>query len=126
MALAADSAGAQKGPSTVSNSRIIDVNGGDSDDSESDDLYGSYPPNNAHSNPKPLVPTPVLDLAKSVKGMYRILDLITEQGSGGLGEKHSPSLHLRSSFSTKLIKSLSRKTPCENLSMLSVPAHTLH
>jgi hypothetical protein len=100
MALAADSAGAQKGPSTVSNSRIIDVNGDDSDDSESDDLYGSYAPNYAHSNPKPLVPAPVLDLAKSVKGMYRILDLINEQGSGGLGETHSPSLHLRCSFST--------------------------
>ena len=29
-----------------------------------------------------------LDLASSIKGMYRILDLISEQGSGGLG-KHS-------------------------------------
>ena len=27
-----------------------------------------------------------LDLAYSIKGMYRILDLISEQGSGGLGE----------------------------------------
>lgn len=26
------------------------------------------------------------DLVHSVKGMYRILDLISEQGSGGLGE----------------------------------------
>jgi hypothetical protein len=26
------------------------------------------------------------DLAYSIKGMYRILDLISEQGSGGLGE----------------------------------------
>lgn len=25
------------------------------------------------------------DLAHSIKGMYRILDLISEQGSGGLG-----------------------------------------
>src|ERR1700729_2567681 len=35
------------------------------------------------------VPAPILDLSKSVKGMYRILDLISEQGSGGLGEIHS-------------------------------------
>jgi hypothetical protein len=27
-----------------------------------------------------------MDLAYSIKGMYRILDLISEQGSGGLGE----------------------------------------
>ena len=27
-----------------------------------------------------------LDLAYSIKGMYRILDLISEQGSSGLGE----------------------------------------
>ncbi|KAG8216261.1 hypothetical protein J3R82DRAFT_8304 [Butyriboletus roseoflavus] len=27
-----------------------------------------------------------MDLAHSIKGMYRILDLISEQGSGGLGE----------------------------------------
>ena len=27
-----------------------------------------------------------LDLAHSIKGMYRILDLTSEQGSGGLGE----------------------------------------
>jgi len=34
------------------------------------------------------VPTPpILDLSKSVKGMYRILDLISEQGSGGLVDK---------------------------------------
>jgi len=26
-----------------------------------------------------------LDLAYSISGLYRILDLITEQGSGGLG-----------------------------------------
>ena len=30
-----------------------------------------------------------LDLVYSIKGMYRILDLISEQGSGGLGEYHS-------------------------------------
>ena len=27
-----------------------------------------------------------LDLTHFIKGMYRILDLISEQGSGGLGE----------------------------------------
>ena len=31
-------------------------------------------------------PSLQLDLAYSIKGMYRILDLISEQGSGGLGE----------------------------------------
>ena len=30
-----------------------------------------------------------LDLAYSIKGMYRILDLISEQGSGGLGKYSS-------------------------------------
>lgn len=29
---------------------------------------------------------PSLDLVSSIKGMYRILDLISEQGSGGLGK----------------------------------------
>ena len=29
---------------------------------------------------------PEQDLADSIKGMYRLLDLISEQGSGGLGE----------------------------------------
>jgi hypothetical protein len=28
---------------------------------------------------------PELDIVKFIKGMYRILDLISEQGSGGLG-----------------------------------------
>jgi hypothetical protein len=35
-----------------------------------------------------------LDLAYSVKGMYRILDLFSEQGSGGLGEYPSPTCAL--------------------------------
>ncbi|OBZ77077.1 hypothetical protein A0H81_03825 [Grifola frondosa] len=30
---------------------------------------------------------PTLDIASSIQGMYRILDLISEQGSGGLVEK---------------------------------------
>jgi hypothetical protein len=34
-----------------------------------------YPP---HNN--------AVDLVQSIKGMYRILDLISEQGSGGLGD----------------------------------------
>jgi len=35
------------------------------------------PPNNLYDND--------LDLASSIAGLYRILDLVTEQGSGGLG-----------------------------------------
>ena len=35
-----------------------------------------------------------LDLAYSIKGMYRILDLISEQGSGGLGEYSSQTCAL--------------------------------
>ena len=36
--------------------------------------------------PPPALQRDELDLAHSIKGMYRILDLISEQGSGGLGE----------------------------------------
>ena len=39
-----------------------------------------------HPNPNRTVCAPILDLSKAVKGMYRILDLISEQGSGGLGK----------------------------------------
>jgi len=45
--------------------------------------------------PKFLAPAPVHDLSQSIKGMYRILDLISEQGSGGLGKMHAPDLCLR-------------------------------
>ena len=32
-----------------------------------------------------------LDLVDSIHGLYRLIDLITEQGSGGLGESASGS-----------------------------------
>lgn len=38
---------------------------------------------------------PDLDLSYSIKGMYRILDLISEQGSGGLGKYISRSFYNR-------------------------------
>ncbi|TFY77300.1 hypothetical protein EWM64_g6712 [Hericium alpestre] len=38
-------------------------------------------------DPKPSQSTPNLDLCSRIKGMYRILDLISEQGSGGLVDK---------------------------------------
>lgn len=46
------------------------------------------------NNPSLPAPAPILDLSKSVKGMYRILDLISEQGSGGLGKLYIPFLCL--------------------------------
>jgi hypothetical protein len=42
--------------------------------------------------PNLLAPAPVHDLSKTIKGMYRILDLVSEQGSGGLGKMHAPDL----------------------------------
>jgi len=38
------------------------------------DMEDSVPHNDVH------------DLVQSIKGMYRVLDLISEQGSGGLGD----------------------------------------
>ncbi|TFY78517.1 hypothetical protein EWM64_g5493 [Hericium alpestre] len=38
-------------------------------------------------DPKPSIPVPSLDLCGRIKGLYRILDLISEQGSGGLVDK---------------------------------------
>ena len=35
-----------------------------------------------------------VDLALSIKGMYRILDLISEQGSGGLSEFLTQNRHV--------------------------------
>jgi hypothetical protein len=35
---------------------------------------------------------PKIDIVKYIKGMYRILDLISEQGSGGLGTSSQFSL----------------------------------
>lgn len=44
-------------------------------------------------------PQEAFDIAKSIKGMYRILDLVSEQGSGGLGELDTfMSLGTRSSI----------------------------
>jgi hypothetical protein len=66
-------------------------------------------------NPNPSAPPPIHDLSKTVKGMYRILDLISEQGSGGLGKMHAPDLCLRNQFLCQLTRSLSLKTHCGNL-----------
>jgi hypothetical protein len=41
---------------------------------QTSDMEDSPPHNNAS------------DLVQSIKGMYRVLDLISEQGSGGLGD----------------------------------------
>ncbi|KAH0827345.1 hypothetical protein J3R83DRAFT_3979 [Lanmaoa asiatica] len=53
-------------------------------------LYQSVDEENSSDNEMDIDVPPLqhdeLDLAYSVKGMYRILDLISEQGSGGLGE----------------------------------------
>ncbi|KIM92371.1 hypothetical protein PILCRDRAFT_417 [Piloderma croceum F 1598] len=90
----------------------------DSNDEDSDDMYGPYPPYDTrppaesdhsdgkideademdldHPSPKGNVfsdngntqrDLPNLDLSHAIKGMYRILDLISEQGSGGLVDK---------------------------------------
>ncbi|KAH7910222.1 hypothetical protein BJ138DRAFT_1127056 [Hygrophoropsis aurantiaca] len=49
-------------------------------------LQGAAVPAINGNNTMPSLP-PDLDLSHSVKGMYRILDLISEQGSGGLVDK---------------------------------------
>jgi hypothetical protein len=51
---------------------------------------------NNHDNP---TPTPV-DLADEVKGMYRLLDLISESGSNGYGKDSDPSRPRRDGFTT--------------------------
>ncbi|KAG6369029.1 hypothetical protein JVT61DRAFT_1964, partial [Boletus reticuloceps] len=60
----------------------------DSDGDES--LYQSVDEENSPEDQMDIDVPPLqhdeLDLACSIKGMYRILDLISEQGSGGLGE----------------------------------------
>jgi hypothetical protein len=35
-------------------------------------------------------PPPSMDLAQEIKGMYRLLDLISESGSNGCGNEHFP------------------------------------
>lgn len=45
------------------------------DELETDDHDNDSPPHNNAG-----------DLVQSIKGMYRVLDLISEQGSGGLGD----------------------------------------
>jgi hypothetical protein len=64
------------------------------------------------SNPN--MSDPLLDLSKSVKGMYRILDLISEEGSGGLGKVHAPFSCSLKTFLCQLTRSLLRKAPCAN------------
>ena len=62
----------------------------------------------------PNMSDPLLDLSKSVKGMYRILDLISEEGSGGLGKVHAPFSSSLDTFLCQLTRSLLRKAPCAN------------
>ncbi|KAF8428935.1 hypothetical protein L210DRAFT_3623712 [Boletus edulis BED1] len=65
------------------------VNTADSDGDES--LYQSVDEENSPDDQMDIDVLPLqhdeLDLAYSIKGMYRILDLISEQGSGGLVDK---------------------------------------
>ena len=53
-------------------------------DEEISNARGKDPPNNR----APLLPC--MDLAEEVTGMYRLLDLISESGSNGCGNKHCP------------------------------------
>jgi len=48
--------------------------------------HRSHDANGTRTQSRAAVPKPSDDLLHSVRGMYRILDLINEQGSGGLGE----------------------------------------
>ena len=67
------------------------------------------------------------DLAYSIKGMYRILDLISEQGSGGLG-KYLTATSLVRLFSLSIwyqsIRSSYPKTPLRHSSIAFARAHT--
>ncbi|KAF7982845.1 hypothetical protein HWV62_25812 [Athelia sp. TMB] len=51
----------------------------------SDSLTDQHSGKHSNSEPDPILPD--LDLAHKIEGMYRILDLISEQGSGGLVDK---------------------------------------
>ena len=44
------------------------------------------PSNAPGKDPPPLL----MDLAEEIKGMYRLLDLISESGSNGCGNEHFP------------------------------------
>jgi hypothetical protein len=56
---------------------------------DSDSILTAGNPSSSNSNPRTVPSTtshPPIDLSDAIKGMYRILDLISEQGSGGLGK----------------------------------------
>ncbi|KAF7978535.1 hypothetical protein HWV62_45432 [Athelia sp. TMB] len=55
------------------------------DQQTSDSLTDQHSGKQSNSEPDPILPD--LDLAHKIEGMYRILDLISEQGSGGLVDK---------------------------------------
>ena len=48
------------------------------------DVADGRPADDAHE--LPMIQKEVLDIAESIHGMYRILDLVSEHGSGGLGK----------------------------------------
>ncbi|KIK47713.1 hypothetical protein CY34DRAFT_8765 [Suillus luteus UH-Slu-Lm8-n1] len=53
-----------------------------------DDTYHSIKSDDEHANVEDYPPNNnAVDLVQSIKGMYRVLDLISEQGSGGLVDK---------------------------------------
>ena len=72
-----------------------------------------------HDGPRELY----MDLLSRIQGLYRLLDLISEQGSGGAGmiiasgTAQGHSLYLPSP--TKWIKSLLHRSPWRNLSTTS-------
>lgn len=53
-------------------------------DGKKSNALGKDPPKNRAP------PSLSLDLAKEIKGMYRLLDLINEAGSNGCGNEHFP------------------------------------
>ena len=52
--------------------------------------YDSDNKNDSADRNLPTPPTEPSDLSTTIPGMYRILDLISEQGSGGLGKSDAP------------------------------------
>ena len=61
---------------------------------ESTAKYDSDNKNDSADRNLPTPPTEPPDLSTTIPGMYRILDLISEQGSGGLGKSDASSLML--------------------------------
>jgi len=55
-------------------------------DEKASNARGRGPPNNR----APLLPS--TDLAEEITGIYRLLDIISESGSNGCGNKHHPDV----------------------------------